>query len=187
MRRPVSSAASLCLGRPTGPKLKTERKIYKSVKEELGELWVTSHSLLVLRRAIIVCTCQARSPEDLSLASMSPACFPPGLGGGAGVRAVLTPLWRCCISVAQRQNQAAWLLRWQNTASLCHSSDKSIRWKTAGVMHYLSLCNKQMPFRMLWFILSVVSLHWLSPKTASEGKGRIIWSISCHNIGKMIA
>ena len=26
---------------------------------------------------------------------------------------------------------------------------KSIGWKTAGAMHYLSLCNKQMPLRWL--------------------------------------
>lgn len=32
-----SPAARLCLGRPTGPKLKSERSIYISVKEALGE------------------------------------------------------------------------------------------------------------------------------------------------------
>lgn len=34
-------------------------------------------------------------------------------------------------------------------ASLCHSSDERHRVETAGVMHYLSLCNKQMPLRWL--------------------------------------
>lgn len=49
---------------------------------------------------------------------------------------------------------------------------KSIRWKTAGVIHYLSLCNKQMSCRLLWSICFVALLHWLPPKTASEGKGK---------------
>lgn len=92
--------------------------------------------------------------------------MPPQCGSGAEPGSLTSE-----VAEASRQKPAA-------------PQSESIRGNTAGVMHYLSLCNKQMPLWMLGLICHAALLHWWSPKTASEWKGRILWSISCHSIGK---
>lgn len=144
---------------------------------------VTSHSHWVPRRAVVVLAWQAGAQR--TVAGHCVYCLFPfwsGLGyrrGGSPHACVeMLHLWGSeaepgSLTSEVECSKFLWFLRL-----------KASGWKTAGVMHYLLLCNKQMPFWMLWFICYVALLHCLSPKTASEQKSRIIWSISCHNTGK---
>lgn len=75
----------------------------------------------------------------MSLATMSGAPFPPGLG-----------------EVLERPDQCDLEAEPSSLTSEAPERSKSVtpqmkstRWKTAGVIHYLSLCNKQMPFGLL--------------------------------------
>lgn len=118
--------------------------------------------------------CLARGSNSICLATVPTVCFPFWYGCGTGARAILMPP---LVSTAEsaglwaQEKQAAWLSVPDHRKPLSFLILKAPSGKQIGVMHYLSLCSKQIPPRWLWSIRCVALLHWLPAKPVSP-KGR---------------